>query len=95
VLWNVASACFPLGALLFGVANARGGVLSRWASVIFAVGLLAMAPVVAVLDAPRLAALPIGFGLAWLGYSLLTRRSDAAARMPRAVMSQPGEAGVA
>ena len=92
-LWAVSGLFFPGGALLLGAANFRAGYLSRWASAIFAVGLVASLPVVALLGTPRLAAVPIGFGLAWLGYSLLTRRRvPTPEAMPRAVV-QPTEAG--
>lgn len=91
MVWSMSSGCFLVGTVLFGIANFRAGILSRWASAIFAVGLFVSAPVVGLLGAPRLAALPIGFGLAWLGYSLLTRQRDAAARpMPTAADRQPG-----
>ena len=78
LMWNAASVGFLGGTLLFGIANFRAGVLSRWASAIFAVGLLAMAPLVGVLGNPRLAAVPVGIGLAWLGYSLWATRGRAA-----------------
>jgi len=94
LLWNVSSSCFVGGTLLFGFANFRAGILSRWASAIFAVGLLLMAPVVGLLGAPRLAALPIGAGLAWLGYSLL-RADRARGTWPLAVGAMPAnETGV-
>lgn len=70
LVWNASSAGFLGGTLLFGIANFRARILSRWGSAIFAVGMLAAAPVVAVLGNPRVAAVPIGIGLAWLGYSL-------------------------
>jgi hypothetical protein len=70
LLWNAASAGFLGGTLLFGFANFRAGILSRWASAVFAVGLFAMAPVAGLLGTPRVGAVPIGIGLAWLGYSL-------------------------
>lgn len=70
LLWNAASAGFLGGTLIFGFANFRAGILSRWAAAIFAVGLFATAPVAGLLGSPRVAALPIGIGLAWLGYSL-------------------------
>lgn len=77
LVWNVSSACFLGGTLLFGIANFRAGVLSRWASAVFAVGLLASAPVVGLLGMPRLAAVPVGIGLAWLGFSLWSQRRRA------------------
>ena len=70
LLWNAASAGFLGGTLLFGFANFRAGILSRWASAVFAVGLFAVAPVAGLLGTPRVGAVPIGIGLAWLGYSL-------------------------
>jgi hypothetical protein len=78
LLWNASSICFIGGCLLFGVANLRAGILSRWASGIFAFGLLLGLPVARVLGTPRLAAVPIGIGLVWLGYSLWSERRDAA-----------------
>jgi hypothetical protein len=96
LVWNVASAGFLGGTLLFGAANFRAGVLSRWASGIFAVGLLAMAPVVGLIGNPRLAAVPVGIGLAWLGYSLWsTRRLRATAQAPAAAGTQPDPAAAA
>jgi hypothetical protein len=93
-VWSASSAGFLGGTLLFGIANFRAGTLSRWASAIFAVGLLAMAPVVGLLNAtPRLGAVPIGIGLAWLGYSLWSQRGRAArARVPDAATVQPDPA---
>jgi hypothetical protein len=89
LVWNAASAGFLGGTLLFGAANFRAGVLSRWASAIFAVGLLAMAPLVGVIGNPRLAAVPVGIGLAWLGYSLWVQRGrPATAPVPSAVEAQ-------
>ena len=91
--WNISSLCFLAGTVLFGIANFRAGALSRWASAVFAVGLFGSAPFVALLGMPRLAALPIGLGLAWLGYSLLTRQRRAAAEpSARGAMAQASEA---
>ena len=70
LVWNVASAGFMAGTLLFGFATFRAGILSRPAAVVFAVGLFAMAPIAGLLGTPRVGAIPIGIGLAWLGYSL-------------------------
>lgn len=76
LVWNASSAAFLGGTVLFGVANFRAGVLSRWASVVFAIGLFGSAPVAALVGNPRVAAVPIGIGLAWLGYSLVTERRE-------------------
>jgi hypothetical protein len=95
LLWAISGVCFPVGVLLLGVANFRAGYLSRWASAIFAVGLVASAPIVGLLGTPRLAALPIGFGLAWLGFSLLMRRRAPATSTATRPAMQSGEAGIA
>lgn len=78
LVWNAASAGFLGGTLLFGLATFRARILSRWASAIFAVGLFASAPVAGLLGNPRVAAVPIGIGLAWLGYSLWSQRQRSA-----------------
>ena len=70
MLWSASSACFLAGTLLFGIANLRAGILSRWASGIFAFGLVIGLPAATLLGNQRLAAVPISVGLAWLGYSL-------------------------
>jgi hypothetical protein len=93
LLWNVASACFLAGTVLFGAANFRANILSRWASAVFAAGLVVSLPLATLVGMPRLAALPIGFGLAWLGYSLLTRqRAPGAEPMPTGVVPEAGAA---
>jgi hypothetical protein len=76
LVWNASGAAFLGGTVLFGIANFRAGVLSRWASAVFAVGLFGSAPLAALLGNPRVAAVPVGIGLAWLGYSLLTDRRE-------------------
>jgi hypothetical protein len=68
-LWSASNALFLLGTLSFGVVTLWAGVLPRVAAALFAFGLLLSAPVVAAFGAPRLAAVPIGLGLAWLGYA--------------------------
>jgi hypothetical protein len=93
LLWNVASACFLAGTVLFGAANFRANILSRWASAVFAAGLVVSLPLATLVGMPRLAALPIGFGLAWLGYSLLTRqRAPGVEPMPTGVVPEAGAA---
>jgi hypothetical protein len=64
-----------LGGLLFGIATIRAGILSRWAA-----GLLAVASILTPLAAllphatQRLAGIPVGLALAWLGYALWSER---------------------
>ena len=91
-LWDLASAFFLGGTILFGAANFRANILSRWASAIFAVGLAVSLPIATLVGMPRLAALPIGFGLAWLGYSLLTREREAVAE-PKLTSPVPQTSG--
>jgi hypothetical protein len=73
-LWSVSSALFLAGTLLFGIAMLRAGIVPRLASGLFAFGLLLSGPLVALLGTPRLAAVPIGLGLAWMGYALWSER---------------------
>jgi len=64
-----------LGTLLFGIAIFRARILSRWAA-----GLLALAGPLSVImkllghPLDRLAAVPMGIALAWLGYALWSER---------------------
>jgi hypothetical protein len=84
-IWTISNVGFLGGTLLFGVAVFRAGILSRWASAIFAIGMYAAAPLVPVLGTARVAAVPIGIGLAWMGWSLFSeRRQPAAAAVPAA-----------
>ncbi|MDF2626186.1 MAG: hypothetical protein K0R39_17 [Symbiobacteriaceae bacterium] len=66
---------YLLGGLLFGIATLRARILSRWAAGVLAAG--ALFPLAASLlphPLDRLAAVPVGLGLAWLGYSLWSER---------------------
>lgn len=77
---------YLLGGVLFGIATFRAGILSRWAALVLAIGapstiLFALLPH----EFERIAAVPVGIGLAWLGYSLWSeRRAQAAERLPDA-----------
>jgi hypothetical protein len=74
-VYQVAGLLYILGGLLFGIATLRAGILSRWAA-----GLLTVAPLVAPLagllpgELQRIAAIPMGIALAWLGYALWSER---------------------
>jgi hypothetical protein len=75
---------YMLGGLVFGIATLRARILSRWAA-----GLLAVTAVLTPLAAllphaiQRLAAIPMGLALAWLGYSLWSeRRAPASEPLP-------------
>lgn len=69
---------YLLGLLLFGIALFRSRILPRWASVLLA----GSGPLAVIMGAllphqiERLAAMPMGFALAWLGYALFTERRE-------------------
>lgn len=75
-VYSLVSVLYLLGLLLFGIAMFRAGILSRWAA-----GLLAFSGPLAIImvallphQLERLAAMPMGFALAWLGYALWSER---------------------
>ncbi|WP_271754638.1 hypothetical protein [Cohnella sp. JJ-181] len=71
----VSAVAYLLGGLLFGIAMFRARVLSRGAAGLLAFGAVAsLAAAVLPHDLARLAAVPMGLGLAWLGYSLWSER---------------------
>jgi hypothetical protein len=89
-VWTLMGAIYILGALLFGIATVRAGILSRWAAGLFGVGAL-FSPAFALIPPAlgSLAAVPVGLGLAWLGYSLWSeRREPGAQRVPATERAQ-------
>jgi hypothetical protein len=78
-LWQLSSVLLLLGGLVFGIATFRAGILSRWPAGLLAVG-VGLAPAFALLppELEPLAAVPIGVGLAWLGYALWSERREQA-----------------
>jgi hypothetical protein len=83
-LWAVSDVTFVIGGLVFGIATLRAGVLSRRAAGMLTVG-IAVAPAYVLLphQIESLVAVPIGMGLAWLGWGLWAeRREHAAAPVP-------------
>lgn len=93
-LYLSAGAFVLLGCLLFGIAILRAGILSRWAAGLFAFGGPASAVVVSLLphELERIAAVPIGLGLAWLGYALWSERREHAPESHSAVaIVRPGQ----
>ncbi len=83
-VYQVAGLLYILGGLLFGIATLRAGILSRWAA-----GLLTVAPLVAPVagllpgELQRIAAVPMGIALAWLGYALWSERRGQASDLVR------------
>jgi hypothetical protein len=83
-LWQLSSVLLLLGGLVFGIATFRAGILSRWPAGLLAVA-AALTPAAAFLPhaIQPLVAVPLGAGLAWLGYALWSeRREQAAAPVP-------------
>ena len=84
-IYSLLSLLYLLGLLLFGIALFRARILPRWAA-----GLLAFSGPLAIImvvllphQLERLAAMPMGFALAWLGYALWSeRRAHAVAPVP-------------
>jgi hypothetical protein len=94
-LWALSDILFVLGSLVFGIATLRAGVLSRWAAGTFTIG-IGLAPAYELLPTALqpLVAVPIGLGLAWLGYALWSeRRAPAAETAPGRASAQLRQAG--
>jgi hypothetical protein len=89
-VWMLMAPMYVLGALLFGIATLRAGILSRWAAGVFGFGAVAsFAFALVPRDLEPLAAVPVGIGLAWLGYALWSdRREHAAEPVPGGVSPQ-------
>ncbi len=80
-VYALLSIVYLLGLLLFGIAIFRARILSRWAAILLALS----GPVAAVMSQlghpiDRVAAVPMGIALAWLGYSLWSERRAPAAQ---------------
>ena len=95
-IYSISSALFLGGCIVFGIATIRARILPRPAAALFAFGIIVSAPLTAALDAPRIAAVPIGLGLAWLGYALWAeQRAPASEPLPALVLSQPDQTSAA
>jgi hypothetical protein len=77
-VYTLVGVLYMLGGLLFGIATFRAGILPRMAAGLFTSGGAVSALVVSLFPHPfdRLAAVPFGLGLAWLGYSLWSARRE-------------------
>ncbi|MDF2721566.1 MAG: hypothetical protein K0Q59_1241 [Paenibacillus sp.] len=71
-VFMLTGALYLLGGLLFGIATLRARILSRWAGGILAVGTLLPLLFSQLVHHPydRIFAVPVGVGIAWLGFSL-------------------------
>ncbi len=80
-LYALTGVLYMLGGLLFGIATLRAGILPRWAAGLLAVA-AAVTPAAALLphELQRLAAVPVGVALAWLGYALWSERREQASQ---------------
>ncbi len=88
IVYSLVSILYLFGLLLFGIALFRACILSRWAA-----GLLACSGPLAIImvtllphQFERLAAVPMGIALVWLGYALWSEQQETAAE------SMPGKA---
>lgn len=75
VFWTLAGILYMLGGLLFGIAMFRAKVLPRGVTGLLALTAL-LTPLAALLPhaIQRLAGMPMGIALAWLGYTLWSER---------------------
>lgn len=67
--------CYLLGGLLLGIATVRAAVLPRWPALLLALAAV-ITPAAALLPhaLQRYSAVPTGFAVMWLGYSLWSER---------------------
>ena len=80
LVFQLVSVLYLLGLLLFGIALFRARILSRWAAVLLA-GSGPLAIIMVTLlphQIERLAAVPMGIALVWLGYALWSERREPA-----------------
>jgi hypothetical protein len=76
-LWSLTGVLYLLGGLLFGVATLRAGVLPRWAAGLLGFGAVSsLAFALLPHGVEPLATVPVGLGLAWLGYALWSERRE-------------------
>ena len=75
--YTLVAILYLLGGLLFSIATVRAGVLPRGPAALLALtALLTPAAVLLPHEIQRLAAIPMGLPLAWLGYALWTERRN-------------------
>jgi hypothetical protein len=88
-LYALVGILYMLGGLLLGIATLRAGILPRRAAILLAVT-ATLTPAAALLPhhIQRLAGVPMGLALAWLGLALWSERREQAAE------TVPGKAGL-
>jgi len=96
-LWTLTSVLYVLGPLLFGIATLRAGVLPRAPAAMFGFGAVSSLAFALLPHEPEpLATVPVGIGLAWLGYALVSeRRETASAAVPGKATPQLRPSGAA
>jgi uncharacterized membrane protein YfcA len=80
-LWTISTPMVLIGSLLFAIATFRAGILPRGAAGLLALGTL-MIPVGALLPTElqaKIIMIPMGLGMIWMGYALLTERREKSA----------------
>lgn len=76
-VYLLAGVVYLLGGLLFGIAIIRAGILSRWAAGVLTLGaVVTLAGSLIPHPLNRIMAVPVGLGLAWLGYALWSERRE-------------------
>jgi hypothetical protein len=96
-LYALVGILYMLGGLVFGIATFRAGVLPRRADALLAVT-ATLTPLAALLPhhIQRLAAVPMGLALAWLGFALWSeRRAHVPEAVPGAVLPDTASTVVA
>jgi len=94
-MWDISEPMLILGSLLFAIATFRARILPRWAAGLLALGTL-MIPVGAILPTElqaKVILIPMGLGLAWMGYALLTERQTKSVEVildQKTVRQEPG-----
>jgi hypothetical protein len=77
-VYAVVGVLYMLGGVVFGIATFRAGVLPRWPAALLAVAAFVTPAAVLLPHAiQRLAALPVGLAVAWLGFALWSERRAA------------------
>ncbi len=96
-IWNISTPMLILGSLLFAIATFRAGILPRWAAGLLALGSL-MVPVGALAPTElqaKIIMIPMGLGIAWMGYALLTERREKASEHVLSSSAKPEPSKVA